>query len=158
MQYVCESSKGRIWFRIETDAGGRSRDAADAPCRGNHFRRERKRARNPTRPAPGLERDIMLKAHLARTTPLFLTLRADDGSGLATAMLRPGQARGLISRSSLSAPKPPTPIPITRYRQSRCFAPTQLLPRYDYQIAHALGYLWASVAGAINCAQPSWMS
>jgi hypothetical protein len=38
-------------------------------------------------PGTGLERDIGLKNHLSRTAPLFLTLRADDGEGLATEML-----------------------------------------------------------------------
>lgn len=41
-------------------------------------------------PGQGLERDIGLKSHIARTMPVFMTLRADDGSGLATAMLAPG--------------------------------------------------------------------
>jgi hypothetical protein len=90
MQYVCETSKGRTWFRIETDAEADAETKLMRHAVEKHFRREQKRARDSYTPGPGLERDIMLKAHLARTTPLFLTLRADDGEGLATAMLPPG--------------------------------------------------------------------
>ncbi|MFT3722732.1 MAG: hypothetical protein QM773_04015 [Hyphomonadaceae bacterium] len=90
MQYVCETSKGRTWFRIETDAEAEAETKLMRHAVEKHFRREQKRARDSYTPGPGLERDIMLKAHLARSTPLFLTLRADDGEGLATAMLPPG--------------------------------------------------------------------
>lgn len=90
MQYVCEASKGRTWFRIETDAEAEAETKLMRHAVEKHFRREQKRARDSYTPGPGLERDIMLKAHLARSTPLFLTLRADDGEGLATAMLPPG--------------------------------------------------------------------
>ena len=90
MQYVCESTKGRTWFRIETDAEAEAETALMRHAVEKHFRREQARARKSYVPGQGLERDIQLKAHIARTTPLFLTLRADDGTGLATAMLPPG--------------------------------------------------------------------
>ncbi len=35
------------------------------------------------------EQEIGREAHIQREMPLFLTLRADDGTGLATAMLPP---------------------------------------------------------------------
>src|SRR5262245_19061359 len=90
MQYVCETSKGRTWFRIETDAEAEAETKLMRHAVEKHFRREQKRARDSYTPGPGLERDIMLKAHLARSTPLFLSLRADDGEVLATAILPPG--------------------------------------------------------------------
>ena len=90
MQYVCDALKGRTWFRIETDAESEAETALMRHKVEKYFCRERENARRSYVPGPGLERDIGLKAHLARTTPLFLTLRADDGSGLATAMLPPG--------------------------------------------------------------------
>lgn len=90
MQYVCECSKGRTWFRIETDAEAEAETALMRHAVEKHFRREQARARKSYVPGQGLERDIQLKAHIQRTTPLFLTLRADDGTGLATAMLPPG--------------------------------------------------------------------
>ena len=89
MQYVCESTKGRTWFRIETDAEAEAETALMRHAVEKHFRREQARARKSYVPGQGLERDIGLKAHIQRTTPLFLTLRADDGTGLATAMLPP---------------------------------------------------------------------
>ena len=90
MKYVCEASKGRTWFRIETDAEAEAETKMMRHAVEKHFRREQERARKSYVPGQGIERDIQLKAHLARTTPLFLTLRADDGAGLATAMLPPG--------------------------------------------------------------------
>jgi len=90
MQYVCECSKGRTWFRIETDAEAEAETTLMRHAVEKHFRREQARARKSYVPGQGLERDIRLKAHIQRTTPLFLTLRADDGTGLATAMLPPG--------------------------------------------------------------------
>jgi hypothetical protein len=54
-----------------------------------YFSRAIEEARETYRPGAGIERDIGLKAHIARTAPQFLTLRADDGEGLATAMLPP---------------------------------------------------------------------
>ena len=90
MQYVCDAPKGRTWFRIETDAEAEAETKLMRHAVEKHFRREQARARESYVPGPGLERDIQLKAHLARTTPLFLTLRADTGDGFATAMLPPG--------------------------------------------------------------------
>jgi hypothetical protein len=90
MQYVCEAPKGRTWFRIETDAEAEAETKLMRHAVEKHFRREQRRARESYVPGPGLERDIGLKGHIARSTPLFLTLRADDGEGLVTAMLPPG--------------------------------------------------------------------
>jgi hypothetical protein len=87
MKYVCDAKAGRTWFRIETDAEAESETRLMRHAVEKHFRRELVRARASYRPGPGLERDIGLNGHIARTTPLFLTLRADDGAGLATAML-----------------------------------------------------------------------
>ncbi len=57
-----------------------------------HFRRHLSAARESYRApasARAWERDIGLKDHIAKAMPLFLTLRASDGEGLATAMLPP---------------------------------------------------------------------
>ncbi|MEQ1619229.1 MAG: hypothetical protein ABL883_12900 [Terricaulis sp.] len=53
-------------------------------------------ARDQYQAPPGVasfEQEIGLKDHVARTMPIFLTLRADDGAGLTTAMLPPGGRR-----------------------------------------------------------------
>jgi hypothetical protein len=89
MQYVCEAPGRRTWFRIETDAEAEAETKLMRHAVEKHFRREQDRARQTYQPGQGIERDVALKGHLARTTPLCLTLRADDGEGLATAMLPP---------------------------------------------------------------------
>lgn len=90
MQYVCEASKGRTWFRIETEAEAAAESRLMRHAVEKHYQTAQQRARRSYVPGPGLERDIGLKSHIARTMPVFLTLRADDGAGLATAMLPPG--------------------------------------------------------------------
>jgi hypothetical protein len=92
MKYVCDALKGRTWFRIESDPEAENETAMMRHAVEKYFRREQDKARRSYKPGPGLERDIGLKAHLARTSPLFLTLRADDGEPLATAML-PAQGK-----------------------------------------------------------------
>jgi hypothetical protein len=64
-----------------------------------YFRRYRAAARESYRApqgVPAFEQDIGLKDHIARAMPLFLTLRANDGEGLATAMLPP-QGRNQVN-------------------------------------------------------------
>lgn len=90
MQFVCEASKGRTWFRLETEAEAAAESRLMRHAVEKHFLSAQQRARRTYVPGPGLERDIGLKSHIARTMPVFLTLRADDGTGLATAMLPPG--------------------------------------------------------------------
>jgi hypothetical protein len=111
MKYVCDAKAGRTWFRIETDAEAEAETGLMRHAVVNYFRRELERARASYRPGPGLERDIGLKAHIARTTPLFLTLRADDGAGLATAMLPPGGKPGGAFRIIIVGPENADPYP-----------------------------------------------
>jgi hypothetical protein len=89
MKFVCDAFHGRTWFRIETDAEAEAETRLNRHAVEKHFRLAQARARQTYKPGPGLERDIGLKAHLERSAPLFLTLRADDGTPLATAMLPP---------------------------------------------------------------------
>lgn len=111
MKYVCEVSKGRTWFRIETDAEAEAETRMMRHAVEKHFQREQQRARDSYVPGPGLERDIQLKAHIARTSPLFLTLRADDGAGLATAMLPPGGAESADFPIIIVGPENADPYP-----------------------------------------------
>lgn len=90
MQYVCDAPKGRAWFRIETEAEAAEESRLMRHAVEKHFNTTQRRARNSYVPGPGLERDIGLRAHITRTMPVFLTLRAADGTGLATVMLPPG--------------------------------------------------------------------
>ncbi len=97
MQYVCAAPGGLNWFRIETEAEAEAESALMRHAVAKHFHRCAEAARGAYRPPAGVplfEREIGLKDYLARAMPIFLTLRADDGEGLATAMLPPlGRAR-----------------------------------------------------------------
>ncbi len=91
MKYVCDAPGGATWFRIETDAEAAQETALMGHAVEKYFRREKERAVQSYTPSSSkfIERDIGLAAHIQREMPLFLTLRADDGTGLATAMLPP---------------------------------------------------------------------
>jgi hypothetical protein len=79
---------------METEAEAAGEAAAMRHAVDQYFIRARELARAAYKPADvsGIERDIGLKAHIAKAMPIFLTLRADDGEPLATAML-PSESR-----------------------------------------------------------------
>src|SRR5262245_40637040 len=92
MRYVCDAPGGATWFRLETEAEAEAEAALMRHAVDKYFGRHEAAARESYRApatAARFEKSIGLKAHLARSMPLFLTLRADDGEGLATAMLPP---------------------------------------------------------------------
>lgn len=92
MKYFCDAPSGATWFRIETEAEAEAEAALMRHAVDKYFRRFADIARESYQPpqnVAGFEQEIGLKDHIARTMPLFLTLRADDGTGLATAMLPP---------------------------------------------------------------------
>jgi len=92
MRYVCEAPAGATWFRLETEAEAEAEAALMRHAVDKYFRRHEGAARESYRAPPNValfEQAIGLKDHIARAMPLFLTLRADDGEGLATAMLPP---------------------------------------------------------------------
>lgn len=95
MRYVCDAPGGATWFRLETEAEAEAEAALMRHAVDKYFRRYMEAARESYRApksAARFEQDIGLNDHIARAMPMFLTLRADDGAGLATAMLPP-QAR-----------------------------------------------------------------
>jgi hypothetical protein len=100
MQYVCDAPGGATWFRIDSEAEAEAEAALMRHAVDRHFRRCAAAARESYRPpagAPMFEQEIGLKDHIARVMPVFLTLRADDGRGLATAMLPPlGRAQPVV--------------------------------------------------------------
>jgi hypothetical protein len=99
MRYVCDAPGGAAWFRLETEAEAEAESALMRHAVDKHFRRFDAAARETFRApagAPTFEQGIGLKDHVARTMPLFLTLRAGDGDGLATAMLPP-QGRNQVN-------------------------------------------------------------
>lgn len=92
MRYVCDAPGGATWFRLDTEAEAEAEAALMRHAVDKFFRRFEAAARESYRaPAggPTFEQAIGLKDHIARTMPLFLTLRSDAGEGLATAMLPP---------------------------------------------------------------------
>ncbi len=92
MDFVCEARGGKTWFRIETETEAEQETALMDHAVAKHFRREQEAAIASYTPTSTvyIEQNIGLKAHIQRATPLFVTLRDNDGECLATAMLPPG--------------------------------------------------------------------
>src|SRR5262249_53056075 len=93
MRYVCDAPGDKTWFRFETEAEAEAEAALMRHAVDKYFRRYLAAARESYRApagAPSFEQEIGLKDHIAKAMPMFLTLRAGDGEGLATAMLPPG--------------------------------------------------------------------
>ena len=92
MQFICDASGNKSWFRIETEAEAVQESALMDHGVDKHFLRARECAIKTYRPASDIfiEQNIGLEAHVREDMPLFLTLRDGDGNGLATAMLPPG--------------------------------------------------------------------
>ena len=99
MRFVCDAPRGQVWFQIETEGEAALESDLMGHAVEKHFRQAREHAIATYVPPTGsyVEQNIGLKAHLRRVMPIFLTLRDQDGNGLATAMLpQPGHdARAL---------------------------------------------------------------
>jgi hypothetical protein len=91
MQYMCDAPDGKTWFQIETEAEAVLESDLMGHAVEKHFRQAREHARKTYVPPSGsyIEQDIGLKAHIQRVMSVFLTLRDQEGNGLATAMLPP---------------------------------------------------------------------
>jgi hypothetical protein len=91
MQFIADAPNRRTWFRIETEAEAEAESRDMNHAVEKYFRREREKASNSYQPSTQsfIERDIGLKSHLERAMAVFLTLRTNDGTPLATAMLPP---------------------------------------------------------------------
>ncbi len=91
MRFVCDAPGGTTWFQIETEAEAALESDLMGHAVEKHFRQARDQAAASYVPPHGstIERDIGLEAHLRRVMPVFLTLRDQEGQGLATAMLPP---------------------------------------------------------------------
>src|SRR5215212_11477612 len=91
MRYVCDAPSGKTWFQIETEAEAALESDLMQHAVEKHFRQVREHAATTYVPPSGsyIEQNIGLKAHLQRVMPVFLTLRDQEGIGLATAMLPP---------------------------------------------------------------------
>jgi hypothetical protein len=92
MQYVCESPPNKTWFRIETEAEAFQESQAMDHAVEKYFAQAQEQAAAAYVPPAGrrvIEQNIGLKAHIQRAMPIFLTLRDNEGTALATAMLPP---------------------------------------------------------------------
>jgi hypothetical protein len=91
MRYVCDASGGKTWFRLETEAEAVAESEEMHHAVEKYFRKEQDKAAQSFRPIStvNFEQEIGLKAHIQREMPLFVTLRDDSGTALATAMLPP---------------------------------------------------------------------
>ena len=92
MEYVCDASDGKTWFRMETEGEALLESESMKHAVEKFFRREREKTVQTYRPTSQnfIEQDIGLSAHIKRSMPLFLTLRDREGNALVTAMLPPG--------------------------------------------------------------------
>lgn len=113
MQFVCDAPEGKTWFRIETEAEANTESESMKHAVEKFFRREKDKALASYKPTSNafIERDIGLKAHLERATPLFLTLRDREGNPLATAMLPPGGREDASFRMIIVGPSNADPYP-----------------------------------------------
>lgn len=99
MEYVCDAPDDRTWFRLVNEAEANREAQEMRHAVDKHFRREWDRASDSYKPPTSvfIEQDINKQAWIQRAMPLFLTLRDQDGTALATAMLpRRGSAGGSV--------------------------------------------------------------
>ena len=92
MQYVCDASPKLTWFRLETEGEAARESLEMKHAVEKYYRTAREDAGRSWRPpasARYIEQDIGKADHVARSMPLFLTLRDEDGKALVTAMLPP---------------------------------------------------------------------
>ncbi|MGE3142764.1 MAG: hypothetical protein AB7L65_05545 [Hyphomonadaceae bacterium] len=105
MKYVCDAPSGRTWFRLETEPEAEAESRLMRHAVEKYFKRDLERARASYKPGEGIARDVGLKAHIARAMPLYLTLRADDGEALATAMLPPDGRNDAVFKPIIVGPE-----------------------------------------------------
>ncbi len=93
MRYICDGPDGKTWFRLETEAEAEAESGMMRHAVEKYYRREREKAAQSFQPKSTVffEQEIGLKEHIQREMPLFLTLRDDEGTGLATAMIPNGR-------------------------------------------------------------------
>ncbi|HEX2590047.1 MAG TPA: hypothetical protein VHL34_01030 [Rhizomicrobium sp.] len=92
MKYVCDAPDRKTWFRIETEGEAAAESELMKHAVEKYFRREHEKAVQSYTPTSSMfiERDIGLSRHVQNAMPWFLTLRDNEGTALATAMLPPG--------------------------------------------------------------------
>lgn len=114
MKYICDAPTDRTWFQLETEGEAFTESELLGHALEKYFRREWEQAAGAYKPLTNvfIEQDIGLKDHIARTMPLFLTLRDMDGKGLASAMLPPGGKDNPGFRIIIVGPRNADPYPV----------------------------------------------
>ena len=110
MKFVC-SSGDKTWFSMESEHEAAQESKLMEHAVEKYYCTAYARAQSSYVPGAGIERDIGLKAHIARSMPLFLTLRDGEGNGLATAMLPPSSAPDTSFSCIVVGPKNSDPYP-----------------------------------------------
>ena len=95
MEYICDAPGDRTWFRLVSEGEAAAESEQMRHAVEKYFRREWDKAAESFHPLTNvfIEQDIGKRDHILREMPLFLTLRDQDGTPLATAMLPPGGRR-----------------------------------------------------------------
>lgn len=113
MKHVCDAG-AKTWFRIETVGEAALESQLMRHAVERYFRQVHEAAVQSYVPPKGLrlvEQSIGLKDHVQRVMPRFLTLRDNEGNGLATAMLPPDGANADGVRSIIVGPENSDPFP-----------------------------------------------
>lgn len=82
----------KTWFRIETAGEAALESQIMQHAVERYFQQAQEEAESSYVPPANrryIEQNIGLRAHVQRVMPMFLTLRDNEGNGLATAMLPP---------------------------------------------------------------------
>ena len=113
MQFVCDAPGG-TWFRFETEGEAILESQLMKHSVEKYFKQAADEAAKSFVPPPTMrafEQKIGLKAHVQKAMPLFLTLRDNEGNGLATAMLPPGAKESKSFKPIIVGPNNTDPYP-----------------------------------------------
>lgn len=114
MRFICDAPNKTTWFGLETEAEAVAESRLMNHAVEKHYRQFRQAAIASYSPSASLayiERDIGLKDHISVSMPIFLTLRDEQGAGLATAMLPPAGGRADRFRCVVVGPANADPFP-----------------------------------------------
>jgi len=91
MEYICDAPGNLTWFRLVNEGEAAAESTEMRHAVEKHYRREWEKAEASYQPTSTvyIEQDIGKASYIQRTMPMFLTLRDEDGKGLATAMVPP---------------------------------------------------------------------
>lgn len=92
MKYVCDAPHG-TWFRLETESEAVQESAAMDHAVEKYFGRSYRAAADsyvPPAELSRIEQSIGRESFIAKSMPVFVTLRDNEGNALVTAMLPPG--------------------------------------------------------------------